>query len=118
MALVALGRFDEATESFAKYARRHRLPYVEGCRAAAAGDMKSARRIAEALPDGEWKANLYSAIGDIDAAMSQLETIVNEGQTHTTWIKVDPALRNVQLKHPRYPDLLRRAGFSETPNFQ
>jgi eukaryotic-like serine/threonine-protein kinase len=54
-------------------------------------------------------ASIYTALGDKDAAIAQLEKAYQERSFYLTWLGIDPQLDNLRVD-PRFPDLLQRVG--------
>jgi TolB-like protein/DNA-binding winged helix-turn-helix (wHTH) protein/tetratricopeptide (TPR) repeat protein len=58
-------------------------------------------------------ARIYAALGERDLAFQWLETAYAEREENLVWLKVDPHLDPLRAD-PRFADLLRRVGFTES----
>jgi hypothetical protein len=58
-------------------------------------------------------ATILSALGQGDAAFQALERALAERDLWLVWLAVDPMIENLR-QDPRFPDLVRRVGFTPT----
>jgi hypothetical protein len=88
---------------------------------AGAGRREEAQKIIRDLDDRATQsylspylvASIYARLGDKDQTIVRLERAYNNRDDVLIWIKVDPKL-DVVRSDPRFVDLLRRVGFSQS----
>jgi adenylate cyclase len=67
-------------------------------------------RVAYRLP--LFLARIYTALGDNDNAMKNLEMVYSDRSESAVWLKVDPSLDTLR-NDPRFIVLIRRVGLTK-----
>ncbi|MGH7488818.1 MAG: TPR end-of-group domain-containing protein, partial [bacterium] len=57
-------------------------------------------------------ARIYTALGNYDEAMKNLELVYNDRSESAVWLKVDPSLEPLR-NDPRFIALIRKVGLPE-----
>lgn len=112
MALVALGRSEEALGEF----RFSDSDWSRGLRALAYASAKRSSEALALLPkvsDRCRRAAVYAALGQDDAALAELEEAVRRNSPTALWIAVEPALARLR-KNPRFAKLRSEIGVGES----
>ena len=98
----------------------------------ARGELDAAKLIRESFASGDWPgflrkisgersrlklypyfvATFFAELGDKDKAFDMLNEAIETKDQHTAWMKVDPFMDPLR-EEPRFPEMLKRAGFPQ-----
>lgn len=121
VAYAQLGKYDEALAEMdkTKPPASEEPPFraIRACIYAKTGKPGEAQRIAEELngkaADPRMVAWIYTTLGDKDQAFAALNRLPEFNRALLLWARIDPILDPLK-SDPRFPALLRHAGFNET----